>query len=80
MDNIKGIIVTTTCANFKEGGILIINKDLTSLPLEEALDRIEIGLETNSNIKLPHRDNKGYSIILPSSIVGYDVHIEEEEL
>ena len=80
MDSIKGIIVTTTCANFKEGGVLLITKDLTSLPLEEALDRVEKGLETNTNIRLPHKDNKGYSIILPSSIVGYDVHIAEEEL
>ncbi|WBF03994.1 hypothetical protein VL14_ORF49 [Staphylococcus phage vB_SauM_VL14] len=80
MDNIKGIIVTTTCANFKEGGILFITKDLTSLPLEEALKRVEEGLENNTHIKLPHKDSKGYSIILPSSIVGYDVHIEEEEL
>lgn len=80
MDNIKVIMVTTTCANFKEGGVLLITKDLTSLPLEEALDRVEKGLETNTNIKLPHKDNKGYSIILPSSIVGYDVHLKEEEL
>ena len=80
MDNIKGIMVTTTCANFKEGGVLLITKDLTSLPLEEALDRVEKGLETNTNIKLPHKDNKGYSIVLPSSIVGYDVHLKEEEL
>lgn len=78
MDNIKGIMVTTTCANFKEGGILIINKDLTSLPLDEALTRIEKGLETGANIKLPHKDNKGYSVILPKSIVGYDVYVGEE--
>ena len=77
MENIKGIIVTTTCANFKEGGILIINKDLTSLPLDEALNRIEDGLATNTNIILPHKNNKGYSLIVPQFIVGYDVHIEE---
>lgn len=78
MDNVKGIMVTTTCANFKEGGVLIINKDLTSLPLDEALNRIEKGLETGTNIKLPHKDNKGYSVILPKSIVGYDVYVGEE--
>lgn len=75
-DTIKAIIVTTTCANFKEGGILIINGDTTKLPLKEVLTRIEDGILNNNSIRIPHKDYKGYTRIFPQFIVGYDVHVE----
>ena len=77
-DTIKAIIITTTCPNFKDGGILVINKETTKLPLEQALTRIERGIETNTRIRIPHKDYKGYTIIFPQFIVSYDVHMEEE--
>ena len=73
---IKAIIVTTTCPNFRDGGMLIINKETTKPPLEQVLTRIENGIETNTRIRLPHKDYKGYTIIFPQFIVSYDVHME----
>lgn len=78
MDKIEGIVVTTTCANFREGGVLFITKDLTDLPLERALERVKKGLESNTDIRIPHKNYKGYTVIFPRFIVGYDVHMEEE--
>ena len=75
-DIIKAIFVTTTCPNFKDGGILVINKETTKLPLEQALTKIENGLESNTRIRLPHKDYKGYTIIFPQFVVSYDVHME----
>lgn len=77
-DIIKAIIVTTTCPNFRDGGMLIIDEGLTKLPLDQVLTRIERGIETNTRIRIPHKDYKGYTIIFPQFIVSYDVHMEEE--
>lgn len=74
MNKIKAIIVITDCANFKDGGILCITNEFTSTPLKEVLDKIEKGLENRHNlIKIPHRNEEEYSIIVPKFIVGYDV-------
>ena len=75
-DTIKAIIVTTTCPNFRDGGMLIINKETTKLPLKEVLTRIEKGIETNTSIRIPHKDYKGYTRLFPQFIVSYDVHME----
>lgn len=73
---IKAIIVTTTCPNFRDGGMLIIDEGLTKLPLEQVLIRIENGIETNTSIRISHKDYKGYTRLFPQFIVSYDVHIE----
>lgn len=73
---IKAIIVTTTCPNFRDGGMLIIEEGLTKLPLDQVLTRIEKGIETNTSIRIPHKDYKGYTRLFPQFIVSYDVHIE----
>lgn len=75
-DIIKAIIITTTCPNFRDGGMLIIEEGLTKLPLEQVLTRIEKGIETNTSIRIPHKDYKGYTRLFPQFIVSYDVHIE----
>lgn len=75
-DIIKAIIITTTCPNFRDGGMLIIDEGLTKLPLEQVLDRIDKGLENNSSIRIPHKDYKGYTRLFPQFIVSYDVHME----
>ena len=77
MDKIKVITVITNCANFENGGVLCFNNELTSMPLEEVLNKIENGLENSYNIiKIPHKNNKGYMRIIPKFIVGYDVFYE----
>lgn len=73
---IEEIIVTTTCPNFRDGGMLIIEEESTDLPLDQVLTRIENGLETNTSIRIPHKDYKGYTIIFPQFVVSYDVHME----
>ena len=75
-DIIKAIIITTTCPNYKDGGMLIISEDKTKLPLEEVLSRIEFGIQTNTNIIIPHKEDMGYTRIFPRFIVSYDVHME----
>ncbi|XWX32595.1 hypothetical protein LCFBJUUZ_CDS0136 [Staphylococcus phage PG-2021_76] len=75
-EKIKAIIVTTTCPNFRDGGMLIIEEGLTDLPLEQALTRIEDGIETNTSIRIPHKEYKGYMRLFPQFIVSYDVHTE----
>ena len=38
-DIIKAIIVTTTCPNFRDGGMLIIDEEATKLPLKHKFYR-----------------------------------------
>lgn len=76
---IKAVIITTTCPNFRDGGMLIIDEGLTSLPLDQVLTRIEDGIESNTSIRIPHRNYVGYTRLFPQFIVSYDVYIEEAE-
>lgn len=73
---IEAIIVTTTCPNFRDGGILIIEKGLTKLPLDQVLTRIEDGIESNTSIRIPHKDYEGYTRLFPQFIVSYDVYMK----
>lgn len=73
---IEAIIVTTTCPNFRDGGMLIIEEGLTNIPLDQVLTRIENGVDNNTSIRIPHKDDDGYIRLFPQFIVSYDVYIE----
>lgn len=73
---IEAIIVTTTCPNFRDGGMLIIEEGLTNLPLDQVLTRIENGVDNNTSIRIPHKDDDGYTRLFPQFIVSYDVYMK----
>lgn len=73
---IEEIIITTASPNIKDRGMLIINEGITNLPLDQVLIRIENGIETNTSIRIPHKDYKGYTRLFPQFIVSYDVYME----
>ena len=75
-NNIEAIIVTTTCPNFRDGGVLVLEKGTTPLPLDQVLTRIEDGVLNNNSIRIPHKDYKGHTKLFPQFIVSYDVHME----
>lgn len=75
---IEAIIITTTSSNIQDRGMHIIDEGITDLPLDQVLTRIEDGIESNTSIRIPHRNYKGYTRLFPQFIVSYDVYIEEE--
>lgn len=74
---IEAIIITTTCPNLRDGGMFIIEERITDLPLDQVLTRIEDGIESNTSIRIPHKNYEGYTRLFPQFIVSYDVYTKE---